>query len=83
MSNIIEDIFCRTNLMYISELHEERNYSRVLHAVRELEEQDYTQAEWAEAYQYIAQDEPRYQQNREGLIQFLDFGTPKIKLKMI
>ena len=58
MSDIIEDIFCRTNLMYISELHEEKNYSRVLHAIRELEEQDYTQAEWAEAYQYIAQDEP-------------------------
>lgn len=83
MADIIEDIFCRTNLMYVSELHEERNYGPVLHAVRELKEQDYTQAEWAEAYQYIVQDEPGYQQSREGLIRFLDFEIMKRKVKMI
>lgn len=63
--------------MYISELHEERNYSQVLHAVRELEEQDYSKKDWREAYQYITKDEPQYQRNREGLISFLEFSMQK------
>ena len=73
--DIIEDIFRRTNLTYISELHEEENYDCVLGAVKKLKEQDYRGKDWKEAYQYTTRDCPDNSKNREGLISFLESRT--------
>lgn len=71
MSNIIDDIYSRAKVMYVSDLHDRRNYFWVLCAVKEIEESAYLENEWQKAYQYITGIEKEAGNSRDDLIRFL------------
>lgn len=71
--HLIDEIFARTDLMYLSDMPYEKNYLSVLRAVWDMPEQDYPPNEWNDAYVYLARTKQLSNQaiSKEELMRFL------------
>lgn len=68
MAALIDDLYEKIGLEYLSDLHVKRNQKSVLSAVKQISEASYPKEDWVEAYQYITGD---YQQKSPGKAELL------------
>lgn len=68
MGALIDDLYEKTGLEYLSDLHVRRNQRAVLTAVEQIQEGSYPKEDWVEAYQYITGD---YKQKSPGKTELL------------
>lgn len=53
MATLIDDLYQKAKLEYLSDLRWSYNWKAVVAAIREIPEEGYSKQEWTEAYQYI------------------------------
>ena len=75
MAGLIDDLYQKTKLDYLSDMHCEYNWIAVLNVVREIPEEEYPQKEWAEVYQYITGNNDLKNCGRTELLRTLCLGA--------
>lgn len=71
MAALIDDLYEKTGLEFISDLHVKRNQKVILSAVKKIPEASYSKEDWIEAYQYITGDYKRKSPGKTELLKKL------------
>lgn len=75
MAALIDELYQRTKLNYLSDMRWEYNWMDVLAVVKEIPEEEYPKKEWAEAYQYITGDNNPGNCGKTKLLRTLCLGS--------
>lgn len=71
MTTLIDDLYQKAKLEYLSDLRCSFNWKAVVDAIREIPEEEYTHKEWTEVYRYITENNNSGECGRTELLRTL------------
>ncbi|RHR25842.1 hypothetical protein DWX43_17105 [Clostridium sp. AF19-22AC] len=80
MTSLIDAIYQKTDLQYLSDMHDKRNWKTVLLSVEQIKETSYPKKDWIESYQYITGDYQIKSPGRSALMNRLRWGMYEERL---